>query len=260
MKKTLLAILLGVSILALGGCGSKETAGKTSTGVGQELVKETVEVVEEATGTEEQAEDVEEQEEVVEEETLGVPDGTIPDYAKDWQEGDDIWYDPNSTENSELAGLTSVQENHWTSGVVTINGEAIKLGTTLGELEAAGYDLSDVVEGKDVNSCKYAQGDVLVNDTLVVFYFESDSKGLIENLPLVQINVKSEDALGAELCGITVGDDFGKYTSNISDKFYERHFHDGYTDYTYVSEDNQYEVLVQCDPYNVMEIAVGIND
>ena len=46
------------------------------------------------------------------------------------RKGDDIWYDPNSTENSELAGLTPVQENHWTSGVVTINGEAIKLGTT----------------------------------------------------------------------------------------------------------------------------------
>lgn len=257
MKKTLLAILLGVSILTLGGCGSKETAGETSTDVGQELVEETAEVVEEATGTEEQAEDVEEQEEVVEEETLGVPAGTIPDYAKDWQEGDRIQYDPNSTENSDLTGLTPVQENHWTSGVVTVNGETIKLGTTLGELEAAGYDMT---EARDDASSRFSCCDVDINGCKVTLDFESDTDVDIDELPVVCVTVEIDSALGAEVCNIILGDDYSKYVSLVSDKFYVRDFTGSHTSYDYDSEDLQYSMKVTCDPYNSSRIMIGTHD
>lgn len=246
MKKTLLALLLGVSILTVGGCGKQETKGTVTEEV-VENVEEVPEVDETAAG------EVEEEEtEETEEETLGVPAGQVPDYAKDWTEAD------YGNFKDDTAVVEPV-DGEWSSGVFTINGETYSIGDPFSKFEDNGWVIECPEDAlyvdEDVADAFFTKGDIEVN-----VYGNVTTAGDYKTAALTGFDTYSDDiALGTEICGLVVGDDFGKYMDSLGTPC-ETVITDRYQQYTYKSSDSKFKLYVQVRDYNIETVCLYVND
>lgn len=244
MKKTLLSILLGVSILTLAGCGNKET--NTTGAPAQDVIGNVVaeEVVGEIQNSGVQPT---EQETVVEEETIGVPQGEVPEYAKNWTEAD-------YGEFTDETAIVKATPGNWTTGIFTYDGKEVDLSKTFAELKAAGFEFVDY--------------DRPAEDTS---YFEQILCG-IGTVDLTTLNydtpIKSDEAVfneasanamvgleGIDFCGIIWGDDFGKYKDTLG-KPYFTNIQEDFQEYSYVS-DSGYRLDITVEDYNIVSVTLS---
>lgn len=244
MKKTLLSILLGVSILALAGCGNKET--NTTNAPAQEVTENVVaeEVVGEIQNSGVQPT---EQETVVEEETIGVPQGEVPEYAKNWTEAD-------YGEFTDETAIIEATPGNWTSGIFTINGKAVDLSKTFAELKADGFEFVDY--DRPAEDVFYFEEIPCDGATVELDTFDYDVPIKSDDAVFYKAEVSSTVGLdGNNFCGVVYGDDFGKYKDTLGKPYY-RNIMDDYQEYMYMS-DAGYKLLVTVTNYNVSKIQLS---
>lgn len=246
MKKTLLVLLLGVSILTIGGCGKQETKGTVT-----EEVVENVEEVPEVDETAAEEVEEEETEEEVEEETLGVPAGQVPDYAKDWTEAD------YGNFKDDTAVVEPV-DGEWSSGVFTINGETYNIGDPLSKFEDNGWVIErpedQLYVGEDTADVWFTKG-----SNAVSVCGNITTAGDYKTAALTGFDTYDDIALGTEICGLVVGDDFGKYMDSLGTPC-EKNMTDKTQQYIYKSSDSKFKLYVQVRDYNIESVCLYVND
>ena len=241
MKKKILMMVLAMTMLA--GCGNKET--NTTNAPVQEVTENVVteEVVGEIQNSGVQPT---EQETVVEEETIGVPQGEVPEYAKNWTEAD-------YGEFTDETAIVKATPGNWTSGIFTINGKEVDLSKTFAELKADGFEFVDYDRPEE--------------DTF--FFEEIPCDGATVELDTIDYDspVKSDDAVfckaqaratvglrGNNFCGVVYGDDFGKYKDALGKPYYTSIEAEN-QEYIYRS-DAGFSLIITVDNYNVSKITL----
>ena len=246
MKKTLLSILLGVSILTLAGCGNKET--NTTGAPAQDVIGDVVaeEVVGEIQNSGVQPT---EQEAVVEEETIGVPQGEVPEYAKDWTEAD-------YGEFTDETAIVKATPGNWTSGVYTYSNNALDMNKTVSELQASGVVFKDNDNHYEIPNVFYERV-VCGNGTFDVEVDYGSDVPVVEFEDVVFTSATANDsyAYGESVCGIILGDDFSKYMDALG-KPYSTYIDSGCQQYIYRS-DAGYELTIDVSEYNIIDVILS---
>lgn len=246
MKKTLLVVLLGLSILTVGGCGKQETKDIATT----EIIEEVEDTLTQP-ATEEQEEVAEEVVEEVEE-TLGVPAGQVPDYAKNWTEVDYGTFKDDTAVVEPVAG-------EWSSGVFTIDGEVYSVGEPLSKFEDNGwviaYPEDELYVGEDTASAWFTKG-----DTELSVYGDITTAGDYKTATLTTFETYNGDiAIGTEVCGLVIGDDFGKYMDSLGTPC-KTMISDKAQQYDYKSSDSKFLLSVYVKNYNIETVRLYLKD
>lgn len=243
MKKTLLSILLGVSILTLAGCGNKET--NTTGAPAQEVIGDVVaeEVVDYTKNVGAQPT---EQAPVVEEETIGVPQGVVPEYAKNWTEAD---YGQFTDETAIVAATAG----NWTTGTLAINGKEVDLSKTFAELKADGFEFEDY--DRPAEDTSYLERVLCGAGTVDLTTSDYDTPIKSDEAVFTSAEADSSYTYGESVCGIILGDDFSKYMDDLG-KPYSTYIDSGYQEYIYRS-DAGYELTVNVSEYNITDVTLS---
>ena len=238
MKKKILMMVLAMTMLA--GCGNKET--NTTNAPVQEVTENvaTEEVVEVDTDTQQLTVD-----EIIGE-TLGVPYGEVPEYAKNWTEAD-------YGEFTDETAIVEATPGNWTSGIFTFNGDVVDLSKTFAELKADGLEFVDYDRPEEDD---YWFEEIPCSDaTISLDVRYEDTMVKSDDVIFTGVSATHNFLKGNEFCGITYGDDFGKY-KDILGKPYCAVIEKDRQMYTYRSTDG-YELWITVDYYNISEITLS---
>lgn len=242
MKKTLLSILLGVSILTLAGCGNKET--NTTNAPAQEVTENVAaeEVIDYTKNVGAQPTEVEE----VVEETIGVPQGVVPEYAKNWTEADYGFF----TDETAIIAATA---GNWTTGVFTFNVKEVNLSKTFAELKADGFEFMDY--DRPAEATFYLERLLCGTGTVELETLIYDTPIKSDEAVFTSASANDSYAYGESVCGIILGDDFSKYMDDLG-KPYSTYIDSGCQQYIYRS-DAGYELTIDVSEYNIIDVILS---